>query len=119
MLRFRRLTVFIHLQSVTSFVVFHSTETGFGYGVWLHGEAVGAGMVMAADLSSRMGWIPKMLMSRLVNLLRRCDVPTDLSGHPHNMTPEKFYELMSLDKKVENGKLKLVLLKGRWDLYTM
>lgn len=87
----------------------HAMETGQGYGVWLHGEAVAAGMVMAADMSVRLGWISEDILHRTQELLERCRLPV---VPPKGMTPQQFKELMSVDKKVEAGKLRLILLKG-------
>eukprot|EP00232_Nephroselmis_pyriformis_P027236 CAMPEP_0182852886 /NCGR_PEP_ID=MMETSP0034_2-20130328/400_1 /TAXON_ID=156128 /ORGANISM="Nephroselmis pyriformis, Strain CCMP717" /LENGTH=461 /DNA_ID=CAMNT_0024983625 /DNA_START=37 /DNA_END=1422 /DNA_ORIENTATION=- len=87
----------------------HAVETGVGYGEWLHGEAVSMGMVMAADMSYKLGWIEESIKSRTVELLKRAKLP--VSPDP-SMTADKFRELMAVDKKVENGKLKLILLEG-------
>ncbi len=85
----------------------HAIETSQGYGNWLHGEAVGAGMAMAADLSWRMGAINKEELARIFTLLERAKLPTKA---PSNMAPEIFVELMGVDKKVLDGRLRLVLL---------
>jgi len=87
----------------------HAIETAQGYGNWLHGEAVAAGMVMAADLSMRRGDISNEDFSRVVNLLERAHLPTKA---PQDMSPEQFVELMGVDKKVLDGRLRLVLLKS-------
>eukprot|EP00798_Chlamydomonas_sp_ICE-L_P025789 gene25789-11457_t len=87
----------------------HAIETGLGYGEWLHGEAVSAGTCMAADLSYRLGWIDLDLKERTEKLLIRAKLPTTV---PDTMTPQIFRDLMSVDKKVADGKLRLVLLKG-------
>lgn len=86
----------------------HAIETGLGYGEWLHGEAVGAGMALAADLSRRLHWLTDDDMARIKKLLRRAQLPI---AAPPSMTPARFLELMSVDKKVLAGKLRLVLLK--------
>ena len=86
----------------------HAIETEQGYGNWLHGEAVGAGMWMAADLSHRLGWLSAGDLARTETLLRRANLPVRA---PKDMTPERFIELMSLDKKVLDGRIRLVLLK--------
>lgn len=86
----------------------HAIETEQGYGNWLHGEAVGAGMWMAADLSHRLGWISAGDLARTETLLRRANLPVRA---PDDMSPERFIELMSLDKKVLDGRIRLVLLK--------
>eukprot|EP00249_Psilotum_nudum_P017467 c26336_g1_i1 orf=434-1864(-) len=87
----------------------HAIEAGIGYGEWLHGEAVAAGMVMAADMSHRLGWIDEFLLHRILNLLERSKVPTTL---PEGMTVEKFKNIMAVDKKVADGRLRMILLKG-------
>jgi 3-dehydroquinate synthase len=85
----------------------HAIETAQGYGNWLHGEAVAAGMVMAADLSMRRGDISAQDLSRIIHLLERAKLPTKAPG---DMTAEQFVELMGVDKKVLDGRLRLVLL---------
>lgn len=87
----------------------HAIETGMGYGTWLHGEAVGAGMCMAADLSHRLGWISESELSRITKLVARAGLPV---APPKDLTGERFLELMAVDKKVMDGQLRLVLLKG-------
>ena len=87
----------------------HAIETGIGYGEWLHGEAVSVGMVMAADMSERLGWIDESVARRTLDLLKKFDLPTDV---PERMTVETFEKLMAVDKKAANGKLRLILLKG-------
>ncbi|RMG57416.1 MAG: 3-dehydroquinate synthase [Gammaproteobacteria bacterium] len=86
----------------------HAIETGLGYGKWLHGEAVGCGMVMAADLSRRMGWIGDEDVQRIRNLIERAGLPTT---PPPELDPARMRELMSVDKKVVEGQLRLVLLR--------
>ncbi len=86
----------------------HAIETAQGYGVWLHGEAVAAGMVMAADLSHRRGAISARELDRLVALLERAHLPVKA---PASMTPDDFIRLMGVDKKVLDGRLRLVLLE--------
>lgn len=86
----------------------HAIETAQGYGNWLHGEAVAAGMVMAADLSLRCGNIQKSDFERIVNLLQKAKLPVKA---PTNMMPEQFMQLMGVDKKVLDGRLRLVLLE--------
>ena len=87
----------------------HAIETRMGYGNWLHGEAVAAGMVMAADLSERHGWIGKEVKNRTMALLEKCSLPTKA---PQNMAVEDYMEIMSIDKKAVNGSIKFVLLKA-------
>jgi 3-dehydroquinate synthase len=85
----------------------HAIETGMGYGEWLHGEAVAAGMVMAAELSRRLGWIAQADVERIIELLRRANLPV----HGAGLGAARYLELMSHDKKVIAGSLRLVLLK--------
>jgi 3-dehydroquinate synthase len=86
----------------------HAIETASGYGNWLHGEAVAAGMVMAADLSVRLGWLPASDRDRAIELLRRFQLPVE----PPRIGAGRARELMGLDKKVLDGKLRLVLLRS-------
>merc|ERR1712226_1639920 len=89
----------------------HAIENGSGYGTWLHGEAVAIGTAMAATHSGRMGWIEPELVQRIYNLLRRANLPVELpTGSPMNR--ETFLKRISVDKKVENGNLRLILLRG-------
>ncbi len=85
----------------------HAIETGTGYGNWLHGEAVACGMLMAARLSIKQGWLTKQDYSRIETLIKAANLPTQV---PKNMNVEEFLQLMSVDKKVRDGKLYLVLL---------
>jgi len=87
----------------------HAIESAMGYGNWLHGEAVAAGMVMAADLSERHGWIDPSVRRRSIALLSKAGLPT---AAPRDMTIERFMEIMAIDKKVDAGTIKLVLLKA-------
>ncbi len=86
----------------------HAIETGMGYGKWLHGEAVAAGMVMAADLSARLGWLNGEQVERVRVLLTRAHLPL---APPPELTPEDFLQLMAVDKKVKDGQLRLILLR--------
>ena len=86
----------------------HAIETHMGYGVWLHGEAVAAGTVMALEMSCRLGWIQQAERDRAVRLLLRAALPV---VPPAEMQPEDFLEHMAVDKKVLNGQLRLVLLR--------
>ena len=85
----------------------HAIETGLGYGEWLHGEAVAAGTMMAAELSRRLGWIDAAELARIEALFERARLPV----WGPRMGVERYVELMSHDKKVEAGKLRLVLLR--------
>lgn len=87
----------------------HAIETGAGYGTWLHGEAVGAGMCLAADLSARLGWLSPADLQRTRDLIERAGLPT---APPPDLTVERFLELMAVDKKVQGGRLRLVLLRA-------
>jgi 3-dehydroquinate synthase len=89
----------------------HAIENGSGYGTWLHGEAVSIGTAMAAHMSHRMGWIDDDLVQRIYTLLERANLPTELPPSSP-MNRETFLKLMSVDKKVADGKLRLILLKG-------
>jgi 3-dehydroquinate synthase len=84
----------------------HAIESALGYGTWLHGEAVAAGMVMAADLSCRLDFIQPADVDRIVLLLQRAGLPVA----PPEIDPARFLELMGTDKKAEGGKLRFVLL---------
>jgi 3-dehydroquinate synthase len=87
----------------------HAIETGTGYGNWLHGEAVGAGMVMAADLSARHGWITQSDAAKAAALIRAAGLPVK---PPAQMSKQQFLDLMAVDKKAGDGGLRLVLLKA-------
>ena len=87
----------------------HAIETGLGYGTWLHGEAIALGMLMAADLSHRMGWIDSEACDRVESILLKLNLPVTL---PDNFDTGRMRELMSVDKKAKDGKLFLILLKG-------
>ncbi len=86
----------------------HAIENAMGYGVWLHGEAVAAGTMMAADLSQRMDWLTADQVARIKNSLLAANLPL----LPPKLGAAKYLDLMGLDKKVENGKIRLVLQQG-------
>ncbi len=86
----------------------HAIEAGLGYGQWLHGEAVAAGMVMAACLSHRLGWLSDEDVTRIEALLRRARLPV---RPPRELERARLRELMSVDKKIRDGRLRLVLLR--------
>jgi 3-dehydroquinate synthase len=86
----------------------HAIETGMGYGNWLHGEAIAAGMVMASDLSRRLKWLSAADVTRVEKLIRRARLPVRAPG---TLSAARFLELMAVDKKVLDGRLRLVLLK--------
>jgi 3-dehydroquinate synthase len=97
----------------------HAIESGSGYGTWLHGEAVAIGTAMAATMSKRMGWIDNSendteqnrLLERIYKLFERANLPFELPPDSP-MDRDTFLKLMSVDKKVANGQLRLILLKG-------
>lgn len=84
----------------------HAIESFMGYGEWLHGEAVAVGMLMAADLSLRLGWLKKMDVTRIRNLLIAAKLPVTVP----EIGSDVFLRLMGQDKKVLDGQLRLVLL---------
>ncbi|NNE38753.1 MAG: 3-dehydroquinate synthase [Gammaproteobacteria bacterium] len=87
----------------------HAIETSLEYTFWLHGEAVGLGMIMASYMSNLMGWISDEDYGRIVRLIQRAGLPNKLPDQLQNVD---LRDLMSVDKKVSHGKLKLVLLKS-------
>ena len=89
----------------------HAIEAGMGYGVWLHGEAVAAGMAMAATLSMRLGWMPEDQCRRGIALIARAGLP--VCGPA--LGASRYLALMAHDKKVEAGRLRLVLLRAIGD----
>ena len=86
----------------------HAIETGMGYGNWLHGEAVAAGTVLAADLSRRMGLIDEAAVERIRALFAKARLPTCAP----DLRPENYLRMMGLDKKVEGGKMRFILLRS-------
>lgn len=87
----------------------HAIEAHMGYGTWLHGEAVAAGMVMACVLSNKLGWLEEDITKRVIELLASLGLPI---APPKNMQPEDFMKYISVDKKVLDGGLRFVLLKS-------
>ena len=87
----------------------HAIEAGMGYGTFLHGEGVSVGLVMAADLSYRMDWIKLNDVNRIKNILLAAGLPISV---PKGMSSERFISLMSVDKKVQDDHIRLILLKG-------
>ena len=85
----------------------HAIETAAGYGEWLHGEAVAIGMLLAADLSQRLGWIDVTDVARVRDLLRRAELP--VAAPP--IGAARAFELMGMDKKVLQGRIRLILLR--------
>jgi 3-dehydroquinate synthase len=86
----------------------HAIEAGMGYGVWLHGEAVSAGTMLAADLSHRLGWLSGADVVRIAALHQAANLPT-ISPR---LGTDTYLDLMGLDKKVENGRIRLILLQA-------
>lgn len=86
----------------------HAIENAMGYGVWLHGEAVAAGTLMAANLSQRMGWLTALEVQQIHALLTAANLPLDAP----KLGVEKYLSLMQLDKKVTDGKIRLILQQG-------
>lgn len=87
----------------------HAIETAQGYGSWLHGEAVATGMLMAMELSAQRGWVESAEVDALRDLLTTAKLPCD---PPKDMSPAQFLDLMGRDKKVIDGRLRLVLLRS-------
>lgn len=85
----------------------HAIEAGMGYGAWLHGEAVAAGMVLAARVSQRLGLIEPADVNRIVEMLKRSRLPVDAP----QLGVEKYLDLMGHDKKVVGGKMRFILLR--------
>jgi 3-dehydroquinate synthase len=86
----------------------HAIESAMGYGNWLHGEAVAAGMVMAADLSLRHKWIKPDIKQRTIDLLQKASLPVK---PPAKITIEQYMDIMAIDKKVDRGVIKFILLR--------
>lgn len=86
----------------------HAIETAMGYGSWLHGEAVAVGMLMAADLSWRMGMLEKQVVTEIRELISVAGLPT---MPPAEIKVEQYLSLMSNDKKAEQGMIRFILLE--------
>ncbi|QIT53917.1 3-dehydroquinate synthase [Aquisalimonas sp. 2447] len=84
----------------------HAIETATGYSSWLHGEAVGAGIAMAAHLARAMDWLSAEEQMRILDLLRRAKLPV---APPSGIPSQRFLELMAVDKKAQGGRIRLVL----------
>ena len=95
----------------------HAIEAGLGYGAWLHGEAVGCGMVLASELSVQLGLMPAAFASRMRRLCERARLPV----RAPDLGAERYLELMRVDKKSEAGELRFVLIEaiGRASLRTV
>ena len=85
----------------------HAIESGLGYGEWLHGEAVGCGMVMAADLSSRLGYLNAEEVSRIKKLIAAMGLPDSAP----KLGNDRFFDLMRIDKKSEGGEIRYITLE--------
>ncbi|OYD50927.1 3-dehydroquinate synthase [Acidovorax kalamii] len=90
----------------------HAIEAGMGYGVWLHGEGVAAGMVMAAELSRRLGLVDAAFVERLTALIARAGLPTKGPVLDPADNAGRYLELMRIDKKSEGGEIRFVLIDG-------
>ena len=90
----------------------HAIEAGMGYGAWLHGEGVGAGMVMAAHLSQRMGLVDAAFVQRLTALIARAGLPVRGAVIDAQDNAGRYLELMRVDKKAEGGEIRFVLIDG-------
>lgn len=86
----------------------HAIETGLGYGEWLHGEAVAAGTMMAVELSRHLGWLAEADVARVAALFGRAGLPV----YGPRLGVERYLDLMAHDKKVEAGRLRLILLRS-------
>jgi 3-dehydroquinate synthase len=84
----------------------HAIEAGLGYGQWLHGEAVGCGMVMALHLSRRLGFLDDAFVSRMTSLLREAGLPVQ----GPRLGPDRYMELMRVDKKAESGEIRFIVI---------
>ncbi|MCE1191470.1 MAG: 3-dehydroquinate synthase [Acidovorax sp.] len=90
----------------------HAIEAGMGYGAWLHGEGVGAGMVMAAELSCRLKLVDAAFVARLTALIRRAGLPTQGPVLDRADNAGRYLQLMRVDKKSEAGEIRFVLIDG-------
>lgn len=86
----------------------HAIESGLGYGEWLHGEAVGCGMVMASDLSVRLGFMPASFVDRMRRLIERAGLP--IVGP--RLSPDRYMDLMRVDKKAQSGDIRFVVIES-------
>lgn len=90
----------------------HAIEAGLGYGAWLHGEAVGCGMVMAATLSRELGMVDDAFVQRLTQLIRKVGLPVVGPRLSPQDNAGRYLELMRVDKKAEAGEIKFVVIDG-------
>jgi 3-dehydroquinate synthase len=86
----------------------HAIESATNYASWLHGEAVGAGMLLAADMSQRLGWVSTADVARVERVLKAFGLPIDVSA----LSADTLADRMKIDKKVAAGRIRLVLLKA-------
>ncbi len=86
----------------------HAIEAGLGFGQWLHGEAVGCGMVMASDLSVRLGLMPRGFAQRMQHIVERAGLPV----RGPDLGLDRYMELMQVDKKAEHGEIRFVVIDG-------
>jgi 3-dehydroquinate synthase len=101
----------------------HAIEAGLGYGAWLHGEGVGCGMVMAAQLSHRLGTVDAAFVKRLTRLIERAGLPTRAPALPLGGSADvaaRYLQLMRVDKKAEDGEIRFITIDppGRATLRT-
>lgn len=98
------------LRAILNFghTIGHAIESGLGYGEWLHGEAVACGMVLAADLSHRVGLMPEDFVQRLRLLIERAGLPVQ----PPRLGADRYLQLMRVDKKAEAGAIRFVLIES-------
>jgi 3-dehydroquinate synthase len=89
----------------------HAIESGLGYGVWLHGEGVGCGMVMAAQLSQRLGLVDTAFVARLKTLIQRAGLPVTAPVLSRTDNAGRYLELMRVDKKSEAGEIRFILIE--------
>lgn len=90
----------------------HAIEAGMGYGAWLHGEGVGAGMVMAAELSRELGLVEASFVQRLKTLIKRAGLPTRGAIIDEADNAGRYLQLMRVDKKAEGGEIRFVVIDG-------
>ncbi|QIL81616.1 3-dehydroquinate synthase [Diaphorobacter sp. HDW4A] len=90
----------------------HAIEAGMGYGKWLHGEGVAAGMVMAAELSKRLGMVDEAFVRRLRALIERAGLPVRGPRIDADDNAGRYLQLMRIDKKSEAGEIRFVLIDG-------
>ena len=90
----------------------HAIESGMGYGAWLHGEGVGCGMVMAAQLSQRLGLIDTAFVERLKTLIQRAGLPVTAPVLSTTDNAGRYLELMRVDKKAEAGEIRFIVIDG-------